>query len=68
MNKKTRIPNPIVALTPLAVLVALLAMVIPTFGGDALLGGSQVSLLIASAVCVGIAMIKYNYKWSVLEE
>lgn len=32
MNKKTRIPNPIVALTPLAVLVALLAMVIPTFG------------------------------------
>lgn len=62
------IPNPIVALTPLAVLVALLAMVIPTFGGDALLGGSQVSLLIASAVCVGIAMIKYNYKWSVLEE
>lgn len=68
MNKKTRIPNPIVALTPLAVLVALLAMVIPTFRGDALLGGSQVSLLIASAVCVGIAMIKYNYKWSVLEE
>lgn len=68
MNKKTRIPNPIVALTPLAVLVALLAMVIPTFGGDALLGGSQVSLLIASAICVGIAMIKYNYKWSVLEE
>lgn len=68
MNKKTRIPNPVIALTPLAVLVALLAMVIPTFGGDALLGGSQVSLLIASAVCVGIAMIKYNYKWSVLEE
>lgn len=68
MNKKTRIPNPAVAITPLVVLVALLAMVIPTFGGDALLGGSQVSLLIASAVCVGIAMIKYNYKWSVLEE
>lgn len=68
MNKKTKIPSPIISIIPLAVLVALLAMVISTFGGDALLGGSQVSLLIASAVCVGIAMLKYNYKWSVLEE
>lgn len=68
MNKKTKIPHPAISLIPLAVLVALLAMVIPIFGSDALLGGSQVSLFIASAVCVGIAMIKYNYKWSVLEE
>ena len=68
MNEKTKIPAPLIALTPLATLVALLAMVIPIFGGDALLGGSQVSLLIATAVCVGIAMLKYNYKWSTLEE
>lgn len=68
MPEKTKIPAPVVALIPLITLVALLAMVIPTFGSDALLGGSQVSLLVASAVCVGIAMIKYHYKWSTLEE
>ena len=68
MPEKTKIPAPVVALIPLITLVALLAMVIPTFGSDALLGGSQVSLLVASAVCVGIAMIKYRYKWSTLEE
>ena len=61
MPEKTQIPAPVVALIPLITLVALLAMVIPTFGSDALLGGSQVSLLVASAVCVGIAMIKYHY-------
>lgn len=68
MDEKNKIPTPVISLIPLFVLVALLAMVIPIFGGDALLGGSQVSLLIASSVCVGIAMIKYNYKWSSLEE
>ncbi len=68
MSEKTKIPAPVVALIPLIILVGLLAMVIPTFGSDALSGGSQVSLLVASAVCVGIAMIKYNYKWTTLEE
>ena len=68
MDEKSKIPTPVISLIPLFVLVALLAMVIPIFSGDALLGGSQVSLLIASSVCVGIAMIKYNYKWSSLEE
>lgn len=68
MNEKTKIPAPFIAIIPLIVLVALLALVIPTFGSDALLGGSQVSLLVASAVCVAIAMGRYNYKWSVLEE
>ena len=42
---KSKIPTPVISLIPLFVLVALLAMVIPIFGGDALLGGSQVSLL-----------------------
>ena len=50
MNEKTKIPAPFVAIIPLIVLVALLALVIPTFGSDALLGGSQVSLLVASAL------------------
>lgn len=68
MNEKTKIPAPLIAIIPLVVLVALLAMVIPIFGSDALMGGSQVSLLVASAVCVALAMGRYNYKWSVLEE
>ena len=41
MDEKSKIPTPVISLIPLFVLVALLAMVIPIFSGDALLGGSQ---------------------------
>ncbi len=68
MAEKKNIPSPLVSLLPLVVLIALLAMIIPIFGGDSLLGGSQVALLAASAVCVGIAMVGYRYKWHTLEE
>ena len=57
MDEKNKIPTPVISLIPLFVLVALLAMVIPIFGGDALLGGSQVSLLIASSVCVSASWL-----------
>ena len=43
MDEKNKIPTPVISLIPLFVLVALLAMVIPIFGGDALLGGSIAS-------------------------
>ena len=38
------------ALIPLAVLVAMLALVIKVFGSDAIEGGSQIALLVASSV------------------
>ena len=61
-------PSVIVSFAPIAVLVALLYTVIRTFGSDSLAGGSQVSLLAASAVCVAIAILRYGAKWQTLEE
>lgn len=56
------------ALIPLAVLMLLLALTIHLFGGDAIAGGSQLSLLTASAVCTMLAMGIYRTKWQTLED
>ena len=56
------------ALIPLAVLVAMLALVIKVFGADAIEGGSQIALLVASSVSALIAVVVCRCKWSVLEE
>jgi NhaC family Na+:H+ antiporter len=61
-------PSAAVALIPLTVLVILLALTIHLFGGDAIAGGSQLSLLTASAVCTAIAIGFYRIKWQVLED
>ena len=66
MNKKR--PSALVSFVPLAVLVVFLALTIKLFGGDAIAGGSQLSLLAASAVCTAIANGTYRYKWAELEE
>ncbi|MBR5104892.1 MAG: sodium:proton antiporter, partial [Alistipes sp.] len=55
------------ALIPMAVLVAMLALVIKVFGADAIEGGSQISLLIASSVAVLLAITVCHTKWSSLE-
>ena len=57
-----RIPWPI-ALVPLAVLIALQALVIQRFGSDAIDGASQTVLLFAAAVAVAIAMLFYKVPW-----
>ena len=56
------------ALIPLAVLILLLALTIHLFGGDAIAGGSQLSLLTASAVCTMLSMGIYRTKWQTLED
>lgn len=56
------------ALIPIAVLVAMLALVIKIFGADAIGGGSQVSLLVASSVAALLAVTVCRCKWSVLEK
>ena len=66
MNKKS--PSALVSFVPLAVLVVFLALTIKLFGGDAIAGGSQLSLLAASAVCTAIAIGINRYKWAELEE
>ena len=55
------------ALIPLAVLVTMLALVIKVFGSDAIEGGSQISLLVASSVAALISVTLCHCKWSTLE-
>ena len=56
-------PSPIVSLIPIIVLVLLLFATIRTFGSDALSGGSQVSLLTTTAICILIGMVFYKIPW-----
>ena len=56
-----------VALIPLAVLVALQAAVIGEFGADALEGPSQTALLFAAAVAAAMGMVFYRVHWSSID-
>jgi NhaC family Na+:H+ antiporter len=56
------------AITPIVVLVVILALVIKVFGSDAIEGGSQVALLVASSVAALIAVVVCHCKWSMLEK
>ena len=58
----------LLALIPIAVLVALLAVDIAIFGSDSILGASQVALLVASGVCVLVAMLCYKTPWKEFEK
>ena len=62
-----KIPAVWVSLIPFAFLAATLSIVIRVFGGSALDGASQVSLLLASGVVVAISMIFYKVKWADFE-
>lgn len=62
------LPNPWISIIPLVVLVAMISLTITIFEGDALSGGSQVSLFIATGVCVSLSMGIYKTKWTEFEE
>ena len=70
MENKTTIKYPSIAVSaiPLLVLITMLALTIKLFGGDAIAGGSQLSLLTASAVCATIAIVGYKCSWQQLED
>ena len=61
-------PSPLISLFPIAVLVVMLAITIHLFGSDALGGGSQICLLVATGVCVMIGMAGYKRKWRHFEK
>ena len=61
-------PSWLVSLIPFVFLIAILVIVIKVFGSDALSGGSQVALLMASGVVVAISMIFYKIPWKEFEE
>ena len=58
----------LVALVPVAVLVALLALDISVFGVDSILGASQVALLVAGGVCIALSALLYKTPWKRFEE
>ncbi len=60
-------PHPLVAIIPVVVLIALLAVVIALFGSDSLSGGSQIALILAMAVCVLISTAFYHVPWQAFE-
>ena len=62
-----RIPHPLVAVIPIAVLIGLLGTVIALFGSDSLSGGSQIALLLGMSVCVCISMGFYRVPWKTFE-
>lgn len=57
-----------ISLVPFIFLIVILVIVIKIFGADALSGGSQVALLMASGVVVAISMIFYKIPWKDFEE
>lgn len=60
-------PSAILSFVPIVVLVAMLTCTIRLFGSDSLGGASQVTLLVVSAFCVMIGMLKLNVPWSSFE-
>ena len=57
----------LVALIPILVLVALLAVDIHIFGSNSILGASQVALLVSAGVCVWLAMWLFKVPWGEFE-
>ena len=57
-----------IALIPLGVLVALLALDIAIFGADSILGASQVVLLAATGICIALSMWLYRTPWKEFEK
>ncbi len=65
---KVEKPSWAVSLIPFVFLIAVLVVVIKVFGADALEGGSQVALLMASGVVIAISMIFYRTPWKAFED
>ncbi len=65
MGIKSRI---LISLIPIIVLVGLLILNINIFGSDAILGASQVALLVAAGVCVWLSMWLFKTPWHKFEE
>jgi hypothetical protein len=67
MTQKMKIPSPLVSILPVAVLVILLFFTIRLFGADALGGGSQICLLLTTALCAALGMSRYGVSWKDIE-
>lgn len=68
MNETKKYPSPLVSLIPIVFLIGMLVATINVFGSDALNGGSQVALLMATCVCAFMGMAFYGRSWNDFEE
>lgn len=57
-----------ISLIPVMILVAMLALNISIFGSDAILGASQVALLVAAGLAVWLSMWLFKTPWSAFED
>jgi NhaC family Na+:H+ antiporter len=53
---------------PLVLLVALISIVVSIFGDETLAGASQISLIVATAVCVSIGLLREVITWADFEK
>lgn len=53
---------------PLVILVALIAVVVSIFGDETLSGASQISLIVATAVCLSIGLLQKTTTWADFEK
>lgn len=59
-----KIPNPFISAIPIVALVAMIGCVLVVFPDDALNGASQIALLVASSLCIGISMLVFKMPWN----
>ena len=67
MTKTKKYPSPLVSLLPILALIVLLFFTIRIFGSDALGGGSQICLLVTTALCSFIGIARYGVQWKDVE-
>lgn len=67
VTKTQRDPRFFEALIPIIALIGFIIVIIKLFGGDAMSGGAQVAILLATAVAVLISMVFCKVKWSSIE-
>lgn len=68
MTLKRRTPSIFVAIAIILFLILLLFFTIKNFSVDSLAGGSQMSLLITSSLCILLGITLYGRKWEEFEE
>lgn len=67
MTKNQKYPSPLVSMLPILALIFLLFFTIRFFGSDALNGGSQICLLVTTALCACIGIAFYDVQWKDIE-
>ncbi len=65
---KRDIQKIVISLIPIVTLVALLSFIIAIYGSDSINGGSQVVLIVSSAICVWLSMWLFKTPWKAFEE